>query len=102
MRWMGLFVFLGSLIVACGLREHSSGWKFEEEVVKVVEVVVGWLWGVGYKIYKYFLGCRDCCLLTFRFLVGEVNDYGGNLVFPEPCLVIRFFLISFLLMVFAL
>ncbi len=49
MRLMGLFVVLGSLIVACGLREHSSGWKSEEEVV---EVVVGWLWGVGYKIYK--------------------------------------------------
>jgi len=29
---MGLFVVLGSLIVACGLREHSSGWKSEEEV----------------------------------------------------------------------
>ena len=26
MRGMGLFVVLGSLIVACGLREHSSGW----------------------------------------------------------------------------
>jgi len=25
------------------------GSKFEEEVL---EVVVGWLWGVGYKIYK--------------------------------------------------
>ncbi len=48
-RGMGLFVVLGSLVVACGLREHSSGWKSEEEVV---EVVVGWLWGVGYKIYK--------------------------------------------------
>ncbi len=100
MRGMGLFVVLGSLIVACGLREHSSDWKFEEEVV---EVVVGWLWGVVIRyISKYSLGCRDCCLLTFRFLVGEVNDYGGNLVFSEPCLVIRFFLISFLLMVFAL
>jgi hypothetical protein len=48
-RGMGLFVVLGSLIVARGLREDSSGRKSEEEVVVVV---VGWLWGVGYKIYK--------------------------------------------------
>jgi hypothetical protein len=52
-REMGLFVVLGSLIVACGLREHSSGWKVEEEVV---EVVVGWLWGVG---IRYISICWD-------------------------------------------